>query len=300
MIRRLLIGLALAAAVRAWTRPRGRVLRISRVVADLDRAEAFYARGLGFQRVDAGPCEPWLAEVLGLTNAVLEQVVLRLGAQEIALVRCTPPGAAYPADSQSDDLWFQHFAVVADDMAAAYARLSAQSLVAISTDGPQALPARNGGVIAFKFRDPDGHPLELIQFPQGQGRKLWQTMGVGPFLGIDHTAIGVAATARSARFYRRLGFQVIARSLNHGPAQAALDGIPSSYVHVTGLRSDDGPTPGIELLAYDPPGRPAGSTSADAILTDWITIGMPGRRRRVARRDPDRHLLVFIPASEIP
>ena len=31
-----------------------RVLRISRVVAHLDRAEAFYCDGLGFQRVGAG------------------------------------------------------------------------------------------------------------------------------------------------------------------------------------------------------------------------------------------------------
>ena len=31
-----------------------------------------------------------------------------------------------------------------------------------------------GGVAAFKFRDPDGHPLELIQFPAGVGDPRWQ------------------------------------------------------------------------------------------------------------------------------
>jgi hypothetical protein len=32
---------------------------------------------------------------------------------------------------------------------------------------------RNGSVQAFKFRDRDGHPLELLYFPPGQGRPIW-------------------------------------------------------------------------------------------------------------------------------
>ena len=43
----------------------------------------------------------------------------------------------------------------------------------ISEGGPQLLPPSNGAVRAFKFRDPDGHPLELIWFPPGQGRAVW-------------------------------------------------------------------------------------------------------------------------------
>ena len=41
-------------------------------------------------------------------------------------------------------------------------RLSRFPFTTISRNGPEALP---GGVVAFKFRGPDGHPLELIQFP---------------------------------------------------------------------------------------------------------------------------------------
>lgn len=41
------------------------VVRVSRVVADLVRAEAFYRDGLGFQRVSAGRCDPALSAVLG-------------------------------------------------------------------------------------------------------------------------------------------------------------------------------------------------------------------------------------------
>lgn len=116
--------------------------------------------------------------------------MLRLGAEKIALVRFDATGPSYPADSRSDDLWFQYLAFMVDDMAAAYRQLAPQSPRPISTSGPERLLPRNGGVTAYKFRDPDGHPLELIQFPLGQGRPLRQQaaghgVGSGPFLGID-------------------------------------------------------------------------------------------------------------------
>ena len=41
---------------------------------------------------------------------------MRLGTQDIALVRFTVPGRPYPRDSRSDDLWFQHLAIVVDDL----------------------------------------------------------------------------------------------------------------------------------------------------------------------------------------
>jgi hypothetical protein len=54
-------------------------------------------------------------------------------------------------------------------------------------------------VTAFKFRDHDGHPLELLAFPEGRVPGPGRTAnGTGPFLGVDHTAIAVRDTARSA------------------------------------------------------------------------------------------------------
>ena len=38
----------------------------------------------------------------------------------------------------------------------------------ISPDGRVRLPDNSGGVTAYKFRDHDGHPLELLEFPQGR------------------------------------------------------------------------------------------------------------------------------------
>ncbi len=277
-----------------------RVLRISRVVADLDQAEAFYRDGLGFCRLERGPGDTVLAGLLGIPGARCECVVMRLGAEEIALVRFDPPGAPYPLDSRSDDLWFQHLAIIVDDMEAALRHLEKQSPRPISTHGPERLPPSNGSVVAFKFRDPDGHPLELLQFPPGQGRPVWQQRartGAGPFLGIDHSALAVKATARSLRFYRRLGFRVAARSLNDGDAQARLDGVPAAQVRVTGLRARSTEGAGLELLAYAPPGRPAPPAAANATATDWVTLLWAGAPLpavgAVVRRDPDGHIMVL-------
>ncbi len=277
-----------------------RIVRISRVVADLDRAVAFYRDGLGFRLASRGPGDPAASALLGLPGTPAEEAVLHLGDEEVALVRFDPPGAPYPADSRSDDGWFQHLAVVVDDMAAAWRHLAAQSPRPISTNGPERLPLRNGGVVAVKFRDPDGHPLELIQFPPGGGRPAWQHAagaGSGPFLGIDHSALAVASTARSLRFYRRLGFRVASRSWNSSPAQSQLDGLPGARVRVTGLRFPSPAGPGLELLRYTPPGRPAPAAPANALLTDWVTLsaGPAGLRRDPVglRRDPDGHRVLL-------
>ena len=270
-----------------------RIVRISRVGADLDRAVAFYRDGLGFRIASRGPLDPAASTLLGLPGATAQEAVLRLGDEEVALVRFDPPGASYPADSRSDDLWFQHLAIVVDDMAAAWRQLAAQSPRPISINGPERLPPRNGGVSAVKFRDPDGHPLELIQFLPGAGRPVWQRAagaGSGPFLGIDHSAVAVASTARSLRFYRRLGFRVAARSWNDSPAQSRLDGLRGARVRVTGLRLSSSAGPGLELLRYAPPGRPAPTVPANALLTDWVTLsaGPAG-----LRRDPDGHRMLL-------
>ncbi len=247
-----------------------RILRINRVVADLGRAEAFYTEALGclVVRRNAG------------------DVVLRLGAQTIALVQFAAPAAPYPPDSASNDLWFQHIAVVVSDMDAAYAHLQrCPGWTPISEGGPQTLPPENGTVRAFKFRDPDGHPGELIWFPPGQGRACWQGAGT-LFAGIDHSAIAVSDSERSVGFYRSLGLAVSYTSLNEGAPQSRLDGLTGARVHITGLRppGDDGM--GLELLAYEPPGRP-NLTGAHDIAADWVTL--TGEPREL--RDPDGHRL---------
>lgn len=273
-----------------------RVLRISRVVSDLGRAEAFYRDALGFRAVARGPSDPAILAALGLGDA--EEVVMRLRAEDIALVRCVVPSRPYPPDSRSDDLWFQHLAIVVDDIDAAYAHLAGcAGWQPITDGGPQLLPPANGAVRAFKFRDPDGHPLELLWFPPGQGRPVWhEGAAASPFLGIDHTALSIASTPCSRGFYRALGLRVSEQSLNQGPAQARLDGLPDALVRVTGLRPASAAGPGLELLGYRPPGRPAGMTRPSDVATDWVTLALSSSPARSpsAVRDPDGHRLVLV------
>ncbi len=238
-----------------------KLARVSLTTADLEAAEAFYRDALGFERLAvqerAGEA---FAQLMGVVGARARVAVLRLGRQEMELVAFAPRGAPYPPGSASNDLWFQHIAIVVVDMGAAYARLRAHpGWSAISTQGPQRLPESSGGVTAFKFRDHEGHPLELLEFPPGKAPTAWLGMrGNGPCLGIDHSAISVADTARSVAFYARLGLSVAASSLNQGAEQERLDDVPGAIVEVTALEPPGAPTPHIELLGYRRPvGRAA-------------------------------------------
>ena len=96
------------------------------------------------------------------------------GSEKIELIQRA--GRPIPADSRSNDLWFQHLAIVVSDIDKAYAAVRHAGAMPISRQ-PQLLPAWNpnvGGIRAVYFRDPDGHPLELIQFPPDKGEPRWQ------------------------------------------------------------------------------------------------------------------------------
>jgi catechol 2,3-dioxygenase-like lactoylglutathione lyase family enzyme len=145
------------------------VERIGLTVTDLDRTERFYRDGLGFVTVGRRHVEdPAVARLLGVTGAVIDSLVMRLGSNEVEFMEYRPPGRPYPEGSRSPDLWFQHFAIVVSDMDKAYARLRHVAFMPISSGGPQTLPERDGRVRAFKFRDPDGHPLELLYSHRGR------------------------------------------------------------------------------------------------------------------------------------
>src|SRR5437016_9593661 len=76
----------------------------------------------------------------------------------------------------------------------AFEKLRALKVQFVST-GPQTLPASlpaAAGIKAFYFRDPDQRNLEIIYFPPGKGDPRWQEKTDKLFLGIDHTAIGIA------------------------------------------------------------------------------------------------------------
>jgi catechol 2,3-dioxygenase-like lactoylglutathione lyase family enzyme len=137
----------------------------------------------------------------------------------------------------------------------AYQRLLYLSPHCISCEGPQRLPVASGGVVAFKFRDPDGHPLELIGFPPGMGNARWHGRGrSGATIGIDHFALSVSAIEQSIAFYQRtFGFNIDARQVNSGPEQGRLDGLKAPIVEIVAMSSGESDTPHLELLAYRQP-----------------------------------------------
>jgi catechol 2,3-dioxygenase-like lactoylglutathione lyase family enzyme len=228
-------------------------------------------------------------------------VVLRLGGQEIELVRFAERGRLYPAARASNDPWFQHMAIVVTDMRAAYGRLmSVNGWTPITRDGPQRLPANTGGVTAFKFRDPEGHPLELLEFA-AEVPPVWAHGGDGPCLGIDHSAIVVEDSAASISFYGGLGFAMAGGSLNRGVEQARLDDLTAPVVDVTALAPHATEPPRLELLHYrsPPSAEPSLLRSNDVAATRLLIAveGSPGSigdARAVLTRDPDGHPLLLL------
>jgi catechol 2,3-dioxygenase-like lactoylglutathione lyase family enzyme len=178
-------------------------------------------------------------------------ITLGLGDEVIELLQFDRPGRLYPGDAVSSDLYFQHFAIIVADIHLAYQKLvSVGGWTTISTDGPQTLPASSGGVTAFKFRDPDGHPLELLAFPDCKLPKHWKGRSKNDlFLGIDHSAMNVSNSWRSISFYEALGLRVAARSFNTGSEQERLDAVRNAQVEVTALELAQ-TTPHVELLCY--------------------------------------------------
>lgn len=228
-----------------------RIESVTRTVTDLGIAERFYRAAMDFITVGHAE-EATGAEMalLGIHDGRMFRQEMRLGEQRITLLRFDPPGEAYPTSSTSTDLWFQHCAVVVSDMAQAYDRVMVAGARPITDGGPQHLPANTGGVSAFKFRDPFGHPLELLYFPEGTGDTIWHVPGGALFRGIDHTAISVSSRPESARFYTTvLGLDVNAQSHNRGPAQTRLDAVTDDDVDVEALAARTTP-PHVELLAY--------------------------------------------------
>jgi catechol 2,3-dioxygenase-like lactoylglutathione lyase family enzyme len=231
------------------------VQKLSRIILICRQAERlaeFYIRALGFACIaDSPKIDLGFAELIGLAKGQVRITSLHLGNQVIALAETQPPGCSYPDVVPGWDPLFQHFAIVVSDMTAAYANLQAlPNWTPISTDGPQILPPSSGGVTAFKFRDPEGHPLEMLAFAPGATPAHWEIRSGNLYLGIDHSAISVADTSRSVAFYSRLGLARTASSLNVGREQEKLDNLLGVVVEVTALAPPMQPVPHVELLCY--------------------------------------------------
>lgn len=249
---------------------------IGMTVGDMDRSVEFYSNVLSFERVS--DVEVWgdqYEHLQGLFGLRMRVVRMKLGDEAIELTEyLAPQGRPFPVDTKSNDHWFQHIAIVVSDMDKAYQRLR-DFKVKHASSGPQRIPDWNkgaAGIQAFYFRDPDGHYLEVIYFPAGKGNPKWQSTNGKLFLGIDHTAIVVANTDESLKFYCDvLGLKVAGESENYGTEQEHLNNIFGARLHISGLRATSGP--GIEFLEYLAPGggRPAPVDIKSNDIAHWQT-----------------------------
>jgi catechol 2,3-dioxygenase-like lactoylglutathione lyase family enzyme len=249
---------------------------VGMTVSDMDRSVEFFSKVLSFDKVS--DVEVWGTEyerLQGVFGLRMRVVRLKLGREMVELTEyLAPQGRPIPVDSRSNDHWFQHIAIVVSDMDKAYQHLRNHKVRHAST-GPQQIPEWNkaaAGIRAFYFRDPDGHHLEIIYFPPGKGDPKWQQKGNRLFLGIDHTAIVVADTQRSLKFYRdTLGMKLAGESENYGIEQERLNNVFGVRLRISGLKTDAGP--GVEFLEYLAPreGRLAPDDTRANDLWHWQT-----------------------------
>jgi catechol 2,3-dioxygenase-like lactoylglutathione lyase family enzyme len=268
---------------------------------DAARLTEFYVTAFGARHVASEHLSGARFErQMGVHGGALRHT-LQLGREAVDILQFDTPGRSYPL-LFPDDTAFQHFAIVVSDMDLALAQLQeAPGWTPISIGGPQRLPPGSGGVTAFKFQDPDGHPLELLAFPEHAVPPQWMERSACEiFLGVDHSAISVRDTAISTAFYQSLGFAVTAQTFNHGVEQANLDGVPSPQVEVTAL-SLAASIPHLELLCYRSRIHlPRKVLSSNDVAATRIALATEGLRNDVdtTRRivvDPDGHHLLFVP-----
>lgn len=270
--------------------------RFSLTSADAESLAAFYQAAFGCRRLQEERREGRRFEQLMNVRGGARAITLAIGAQTLELLQFDEPGQAYPGGGSASDLSFQHFAILVTDMQEAFRHLAAiAGWTAISREGPQRLPQSSGGVTAFKFRDPEGHPLELLAMPVAAAShaatsELW--------CGIDHSAISVSDTMRSVAFYEQLGLRLSATSYNHGMEQARLDDVDAPNLEVTAL-SPRSVKPHLELLCYR---RPKPRSSPIAANNDVIATRLVLQREITASAgahgsehciDPDGHHLIL-------
>jgi catechol 2,3-dioxygenase-like lactoylglutathione lyase family enzyme len=92
----------------------------------MDRSVSFYSDVLSFEKVaDFQVTGPLYDHLQGVFGSRVRIVHMRLGDQIVELTQyVAPPGRRpIPVPSRSNDLWFEHMAIVVSDMDQAYETL---------------------------------------------------------------------------------------------------------------------------------------------------------------------------------
>lgn len=275
----MLAGLALLLSFYCYTQSALEVKKVTFTVNDLEKSVSFFEDILSFKTVEEYTLNNDLVQYLyGLNSSkvFVKITKLKLGDEIIELQEFIDEEnvSQIPLNSKSTDLWFQHIAIVVSDMDKAYDIMRNSDIQHVSTS-PQTLPEylpNAAGIKAFYFQDIDRHVLELIYFPKDKGNPKWQNTTNEIFLGIDHTAIGIANTNASTTFYEDvIGLKTAGHSENYGSEQERLNQVFGAHLWISGLKAQEGF--GVEFLEYlsPPGGRPYPVNSIPTDLWHWHT-----------------------------
>jgi glyoxylase I family protein len=132
-------------------------------VSDIERSLAFYRDGLGlrvlFDRVLEGPGLEALMGARGARGRMVGLLVPGAGKVSIELLCFERPPSERPPPGRFTG--YGNVALAVGDLDAAHAALTARGLL------PLQPPVSVAGVRMFFLADPDGTPIEIIEFPGG-------------------------------------------------------------------------------------------------------------------------------------
>lgn len=132
-------------------------------VSDMQRALGFYRDGLGLRvsfdvRLEGAGLEA-LTGAPGARGRMVGLLVPGAGRVSIELLAFEHPRSERPAAGRFSG--YSNISLSVDDLDAAYSECARRGL------RPLQKPVEVGGVRMFFLADPDGTPIELIQFPRG-------------------------------------------------------------------------------------------------------------------------------------
>jgi len=140
----------------------------SPIVADLDKAVAFYRDGIGFE-VQGEPTNadqnPQLRAMFGLPDATLRQNIARAPPTPggVEIVEISRAGGR-PVEPRMQDPGAVMLMVVVRDMSAILARLKQLGAPVVTTGGaPVSIGGGPQAVLGLLVKDPAGHFVELVQ-----------------------------------------------------------------------------------------------------------------------------------------
>jgi catechol 2,3-dioxygenase-like lactoylglutathione lyase family enzyme len=239
----LTLSLASATALAQPTPTQGLVVGsgnfFSPIVADLDKAVAFYRDGLGLEV--AGPPNdasgnPALRDMFGLPDASIRWVIARTSAAAggVEIIEIKSAGGRALARNMQDPGAFTLLLIVRD-MDAVLARLAKLGAPVASAGGaPAVVPmgaGRNARMVMVK--DPDGHFVEIVE-PEALPTDTASTDNVVEV----RVRLTVADLERSLRVYRdTLGLEVMSTSqFTANPTVAGALGVPGARFRFGMLR----------------------------------------------------------------